>query len=195
MGFFYTFVFQSKASKMTSKELYQYVLATDVHVKSRVDTLNLIGTEDEVLKFLMKYSFEVKDPVYVNACILLQDVLDKDITRIKPYLQNYLDRVGEATNESSKRLLSRICWLVAKSKKLTLTTGQERQLVDVSMLWLSNDSKVATEAFAMDILMLLAKKYKEDVQLIAEVIEVNYASKSAAYQNKAKKFMCFCANL
>lgn len=180
---------------MTDRELYQLVLATDIHVKSRRQTLEVTGNDDDVLQFLLKYSFEINDPIHVMSSVLLQDILDKDIRRLQPYLATFLDRVEDITNGSSKRLISRICWLVAKSKKIVLSAKQERQLVDVSLLWLSNDSKVATEAFAMDILMLLGKKYKEDIQLISEVIEVNYSSRTAAYQSKAKKFMEFCSAL
>lgn len=180
---------------MTDTALYQLVLATDIHVQSRMNTLAVIGSSEEVLQFLLKYSFEIKDPIHVMSTVLLQDILDKDITRIKPYLATFLDRVEDITNESSKRLISRICWLVAKSKKVVRTSKQERQLVDVSLLWLSNDSKVATEAFAMDILMLLGKKYREDILLISEVIEVNYPHRTAAYQGKAKKFMGYSNQL
>ncbi|AJH15637.1 hypothetical protein [Myroides profundi] len=176
---------------MTHKEFYQIVLETDIHVKSRVDTLAVIGSDEEVLKFLLKYSFEYDDAIHVMSTVLLQDILDKDILRLEPYLDTFIDNAEFITNESSKRLISRICWLIAKSKKLVCTSVQEKKLVDVSLLWLSNDSKVASEAFAMDILMLLGQQYKEDLKLISEVIELNYPHRTVAYQNKAKKFMSF----
>lgn len=180
---------------MTHKELYQIVLETDIHVKSRVDTLAVIGSDEEVLKFLLKYSFEYDDAIHVMSTVLLQDILDRDILRLEPYLDTFIDNAEFITNESSKRLISRICWLVAKSKKLVCTSVQEKKLVDVSLLWLSNDSKVASEAFAMDILMLLGHQYKEDMKLISEVIELNYPHRTVAYQNKAKKFMAYSLRL
>ena len=180
---------------MTHKELYQIVLETDIHIKSRVDTLSVIGSDEEVLKFLLKYSFKYDDTIHVMSTVLLQDILDKDIFRLEPYLDTFIGNVEFITNESSKRLISRICWLIAKSKKLVCTSVQEKQLIDASLLWLSTDSKVASEAFAMDILMLLGHKYKEDMKLISEVIELNYPKRTAAYQNKAKKFMRYYSAL
>lgn len=174
---------------MTTETLYKTVLETTVHVASRERTLLIIGNSKEVVSFLIDYSFQVNDPIHVNACLLLQEIVSVDIEKILPHLAYFLEHLDKVTNESSKRLLSRLCYLLVKSKKVVLTDVQERRLVDIAMLWLVSNSKVATESFAMDILLLLSTKYKEDVLLASEIIEGNYSMKSVAYQNKAKKFL------
>lgn len=174
---------------MTNERLYKLVLETNVHVASRERTLLKIGDSEEVVTFLVHYSFQVNDPLHVNACLLLQEIIAVDIVKIRSHLEYFLAHLDKVTNESSKRLLSRICYLLVKSKKVALTPLQERRMIDMSMLWLVSNSKVATESFAMDILLLLSDKFKEEVILASEIIEGNYSTKSIAYQKKAKKFL------
>lgn len=174
---------------MTNEELYKEVLKTSVHVASRERTLLKIGNADEVVTFLLYYGFEIQDPIHVNACLLLQEIIALDLNKITPHLDYFLLHLDQVMNESSKRLLSRICYLLVKSKKVVLTPAQESRMIELSLLWLVSNSKVATESFAMDILLLLSKKFREEVVLASEIIENNYSEKSVAYQNKAKKFL------
>lgn len=174
---------------MKKEELYKLVLETNVHVASRERTLLKIGDSEEVVTFLVHYSFQVSDATHVNACLLLQEIIALDLSKIAPHLEFFLAHLDKVTNESSKRLLSRICYLLVKNKKVVLTPLQERRMVDMSMLWLVSNSKVATESFAMDILLLLSKKFTEEVVLASEIIENNYSGKSVAYQKKAEKFL------
>lgn len=175
--------------KQEYEAMYELACRADMSLKSRRETVYKLKKYDMVLDFLVKNSFKTEDKNHVIISLLLEEFLKKDAKQIKLYLDYFLQHLINITNESSKRILSGICLLILKGKSIQLNKSQKKILVDISLEWLINNSKVATECSAMEIVMHLRKEYPNEFKMVTEIAAQNYYNRTIAYQTKTKKIM------
>ncbi|MEC4113862.1 hypothetical protein VSO92_07065 [Myroides pelagicus] len=174
---------------MTKEEVYQLVCQTSIYVDSRHKTLVRLARVKEAYIYLYEFMTNVEDKHHVMASVLFEELIRFDLLKMTSILDDFLMRLDTYANESTKRLISKIGRNIVYSKQLKLSKKQKQMLVDQALDWLVSDSKVATEAFAMDIIIRLKGEFAQEFTLAKGIVEKNYVSRSAAYQSKAKKLI------
>lgn len=177
----------------TTKQFYEILRKTDAHLKARKEALKLLSVDTNGLVLLLKYTFKEGDAVQPIASYLLLDVLQQNWNLLVPHFTYFVNEVKFVKNESVKRIVSRIFVLVIEKKVLDLSFKQKEIIGNYALGWLVDNSKVATESNAMDILMYFRLNLPTLFQMGREMITVNFYSRSIAYQSKAKKYLALCS--
>lgn len=169
--------------------IYKILSKGNTSLASRKRIAETIGNQPNVISTLVEFTFDPTCKVKVLASIVLDDLAQANPRLLDDYIAFFIENLPRVTDESVKRLTSKMAVLLLEKRGDILTTQQEEQLVDQSLVWLTTETKVATEANAMQILLLLCKKFPTKAKLIAELIEVRFPEKTPAYQSKARKFL------
>lgn len=170
---------------MIEKILFQ----GNTSLASRKKVRENIEKQPNAISTLVEFTFDPTSKVKVLASIILDDLVQENPCLLDDYIVFFIENLPRVTDESVKRLTSKMTVLLLEKRGHLLTVQQEEQLVDQSLLWLTTETKVATEANAMQVILLLCKKFPTKAKLIAELIEVRYTVKTPAYQSKARKLL------
>ncbi|MGG5505786.1 MULTISPECIES: hypothetical protein [unclassified Myroides] len=162
---------------------------------SRKKVIDQLEKQENVVATLVQFTFDENCKVKVLASIVLDDLLQVNPYLLDEYISTFIEQLPSVRDESVKRLTSKMAILLVEKRSMLVHEGLEEQLLDQCLVWLTSDAKVATEANAMHIIMLLCKKFPIQAQLIAELIEVRFAEKTPAYQSKARKLLKKVSNL
>ncbi|MDR0228307.1 MAG: hypothetical protein LBI72_04510 [Flavobacteriaceae bacterium] len=174
---------------MRTQEMYDLMSKTDSHLEGRAYALSILREEEKGFDFLFKYTFVEDDPIQAISSYILDDYLCQCPLLIEPCIVKFVEQIATVKNESVKRIVSKILIRVLTKQKELLNKELKEKIVEYSLSWLVDGSKVATEANAMELLTKLRKEYAEAFAIGAEMIEINYYSRSIAYQNKGKKYL------
>ncbi|WP_410878286.1 hypothetical protein [Myroides sp. DW712] len=169
--------------------IYEILASGNTSLASRKKVRETIREQPNLIATLLGFTFDSTSKVNVIASIILDDLVQINPSLLKEYLVVFIEKLPKVTNESVKRLTSKMAVLLLEEYADLLTRQQEEQLINQSLLWLTTETKVATEANAMQIILLLHKKFPTQVKLIAELIEVRFPEKTPAYQSKARKLL------
>lgn len=177
----------------TTMQFYEILRKTDSHLKARKSALKLLSLEPDCLVLLLRYTFKEGDAVQPIASYLLLDLLQQNWNLLVPHCAYFIKGAKLVKNESVKRIVSRIFVLAIEKKVLDLTVKQKEIIGNYALGWLVDNSKVATESNAMDILMYFRVDLPTLFQMGREMITVNFYARSIAYQSKAKKYLALCS--
>jgi len=169
--------------------IYKILSKGNTSLASRKAIAEIIVDQPNVLSTLVEFTFDPTCKVNVLASIILDDLIQVNPSLIDDYVAFFIENLSCVKDESVKRLTSKLAVLVLKKRAHTLTVQQEEQLIDQSLVWLTTETKVATEANAMQIILLLCKKFPIKAKLIGELIEVRFPEKTPAYQSTARKLL------
>ncbi|MBB1148598.1 hypothetical protein H4K35_00365 [Myroides sp. NP-2] len=169
--------------------IYKILSKGNTSLASRKKIREDIEKQPNVLSTLVEFTFDPTSKVNVLASIVLDDLVQVNPHLLDDYIVFFIENLPRVTDESVKRLTSKMAVLLLEKRGHLLTVQQEEQLVDQSLVWLTTETKVATEANAMQMIVLLCKKFPTQAKLIAELIEVNYTAKTPAYQSMARKLL------
>ncbi|WP_420593296.1 adenylosuccinate lyase [Robiginitalea biformata] len=133
------------------------------------------------------------DAIGSRACWVLEFVFKKDPARLFPYLGVFIDGLSRLQEESSIRPMAKICELLAgsyykpgKGAKPPLESRHRERMAEVCFDWLIGPHKVAPKAYCMQTLYLLGEEFPWIRPELREVLKLNYAKGSAAYQARAR---------
>lgn len=169
--------------------IYKILSKGNTSLASRKKIREDIEKQPNVISTLVEFTFDPTSKVNVLASIVLDDLVQVCPRLLDDYIVFFIENLPRVTDESVKRLTSKMAILLLEKRADLLTVQQEEQLLDQSLLWLTTETKVATEANAMHIVLLLCAKFPAKAKLIVELIEVKFTSKTPAYQSKARKLL------
>lgn len=174
--------------------IYETLAAGNTSLASRKKIVETIANEPDLVAILLTFTFDRSCKVKVLASIILDDLFQKQPQILDAYLSEFITQLPLVQDESVKRLTSKIAAGLVEKRSVLFSVTLEEQVIDQSLVWLTTETKVATEANAMQIIMLLYKKFPTKAKLIGELIEVRFPEKTPAYQSKARKFLKLTVN-
>jgi hypothetical protein len=129
--------------------------------------------------------------IHVSAWWAMELTAEYDIMLFQPYIDDLLKVSRQLTNESALRSASKMCMLmirhfVAAGK---ISNSQLQQIRDLCLDWLIQDHKVATTVFAMRTLGDLRKEMPGLSAMLQDIIQKDYASKTAGYKAAARDIL------
>lgn len=136
------------------------------------------------------------DAVGSRACWVLEFVFKKDPARLFPYLEVFTAGLSRLQEESSIRPMAKICEMLAlgyykpgKGKIPPLEVRHRERMAEACFDWLIGPHKVAPKAYSMQALYLLGEEFPWIRPELREVLKLNYAGGSAAYQARARQVL------
>lgn len=136
------------------------------------------------------------DAIGSRACWVLEFVFNKDPARLFPYLETFTSGLSQLREESSIRPMAKICELLAGGyyqpghrKKPPLESHHREGMAEACFDWLIGPHKVAPKAYSMQTLYLLGEEFPWIRPELQEVLKLNYANGSAAYQARARHIL------
>ncbi len=175
--------------------IFDILAKGNTSLASRKKVINQLENHEDVVATLLQFTFDERCKVNVLASVVLDDLLQANPNLLDEYILTFIEQLAVVRDESVKRLTSKMAILLVEKRSVLFHEELEEQLLDQCLVWLTSDAKVATEANAMHIIMVLCKKFPTQAQLIAELIEIRFAEKTPAYQSKARKLLKKVNNL
>ncbi|MDR0223850.1 MAG: hypothetical protein LBI32_02180 [Myroides odoratus] len=169
--------------------IYEILAKGNTSLASRRDIIQQLSKENEVIPILIDFTFDTQSKVNVLASIVLDDLVQENPLLLDDDIERFIHQLPLVRDESVKRLTSKMTIVLVEKRQSLLNAILEEAILDQCLIWLTSETKVATEANAMHIIMRLAAKFPEQAKLIAELIEVRFAVKTPAYQSKARKLL------
>ena len=142
-----------------NSEFYNLIAKGTAHRKSRDEHTAFVLSHPEYLEDLASIGCNSKDKNHHKALWILELISIEKPEVLIPVIDPFCGALSQYKIEKAIRPSAKICFQLTKSKKVTLTTTQEEQIIETCLDWLINDVKVAPAAFAMRALFLLGKKY------------------------------------
>lgn len=169
--------------------IYEILAAGNTSLASRKKMVEMIGKQPNLISTLVAFTFDATCKVNVLASIVLDDLVQENPLLLDDDIERFIHQLSSVKDESVKRLTSKMTIVLVEKRQSLLNATLEEAILDQCLIWLTSETKVATEANAMHIIMRLAAKFPEQAKLIAELIEVRFAAKTPAYQSKARKLL------
>ncbi|MGQ8867876.1 hypothetical protein [Myroides sp. TSA_177.3] len=169
--------------------IYEILAAGNTSLASRKKMVEMIGKQPNLISTLVAFTFDATCKVNVLASIVLDDLVQENPLLLDDDIERFILQLSSVKDESVKRLTSKMTIVLVEKRQSLLNATLEEAILDQCLIWLTSETKVATEANAMHIIMRLAAKFPEQAKLIAELIEVRFAAKTPAYQSKARKLL------
>ncbi len=170
-------------------EVYEILLQGNTSRVMRSTMLSQIQQQHNAVEKLLGYLFDTTSKVQFLASIILDDWLMNEADLLDKYIDSFIEQLPKVKDESTKRLASKMALFLVKKRKDKLYHVNEESLFNQSLEWLTQNSKVATEANAIQIVTQLCEQYPQGAFIVTELIEVKYAEKTPAYQSSAKKLL------
>jgi len=182
-------MFIFNAIQLMNKEIYEALVVGNTSLASRKKIIQQLSNVAALIETLVDFTFDSKIKVNVLASIVLDDLLQADPLLLDPYIGLFIRQLPHVEDESVKRLTSKMVIVLVEKRGNLLDATLEEAILDQCLVWLTSETKVATESNAMHIIMRLAPKFPAEAKLIGELIEVRFHEKTPAYQSKARKLL------
>lgn len=168
---------------------YLQLEKSTAHRKCRDDLAFLALKNAADLKELFTIAFDVENKIHYKACWVLELVLMEKLELINPFLEHFIAVLPKYEHDGAIRSISKIVMMIAQSKVMFLNKKQQKDLIEICFLWLSNSTKVANKAYSAYALKNFGKKNTEILPLLYEILEQDYSKFSAAYQAAAREII------
>ncbi len=155
----------------------------------------------EQMGALLSMVFDTGFAYHYKAAWVLEFVLEKELSRILPFIDFFTQSLPKLTLDSALRPIAKICqWLgksyvIQKKPLFTLQISQQNciEIVHSSFDWMIGDYRVATQVYTMDTLYYFGQLPGEDFNWIhaalKNIILKNIYSGSFGYQSHGKKIL------
>lgn len=173
---------------MHTESFIQQIHSCTALLKSRKNTYAWICNNPEHIPDLFDLGLNNEHKDQHKAAWILELLLVDNLTLIQPQLAQFCKQFPGIKNETAKRSLGKIAWLLTASKTMVLNTQQKEILIETALSWLIDNTKVAAKCHAIGIILNLSPDFPDLATLAEEIIEQQYASSSPAFQNRARKF-------
>ncbi|MFD0837046.1 adenylosuccinate lyase [Mariniflexile aquimaris] len=182
---------------MTLEEFYEELSHVSATRKNRLQCAEMVLKDMSLFPKLIDIMFRVDDPTSSRAAWVFEFVCEEYIYAIIPYLDIFTSNLKSVHLDSSVRPMSKVCTFIANTyfseqpntlKKMLKPHHKER-IIEASFDWLIKDEKVAPKAYAMETLYLFGKEYSWINPELAQILEQDYATQSAAYKARAKHIL------
>lgn len=159
-------------------------------VKSRQSNTNLVLENKHLLKDLIEMATDIDGKFHYKAVWIIEQIAEKNIELLFPYLNKILDTAPIYKHESAIRGISRTINFFSKSKKVKLTETQENRIIEICFDWLINpDIRLAPKVFAIYSLEQLSKKQPWILKDLAPIVEKDAENQSPGYRAAARKIL------
>lgn len=182
---------------MTKNQLYSELSVMSSSREDRLNYANLVLNNLTLLPKLLDIAFIVNDKTSCRAAWVLEFVCKKNINALIPYFGLFTNNLKSLHLESALRPMSKICYFIASeynsmlqnNLKDALTSLHKEQITEVCFDWLIGNQKIATKAYAMDVLFLLGKDQVWVHAQLSEILQQDFSSQSAGYKVRAKRIL------
>lgn len=131
------------------------------------------------------------------ASWVFDHVMRKKLELVLPILDDFVDGLNQLKSESSIRPMAHICQMLTEAyfKKKTplfqeqISISHLERMATVCFDWLIEDHKVATKVFAMTSLFYVGEHFDWIRPELKSVLEQNFSSGSAGFQNRGAKIL------
>ncbi len=141
---------------------------------------------------LVAVAFDFDDKNHYRAFLILDFVLERKITLLTLFLDDFCERLRDIRHESASRTGARICMMAVdhhlKTKNF-LSDEHLRQIAEKSFDWLIDDSKVAVKAHAMRSLYGIGTLQEWIHPELIEILQQHFAEQSPGYRAAAKQIL------
>jgi hypothetical protein len=179
---------------VTKKELSQSLDYINATKGKRAEMATIVLSNKDLLEPLMEIAFDVDNPISSKACWILEYVAKGNLDYILPFIDVFTHKIGGLKLDSSVRPMAKICESLTKAyfsktknkTKETLTHNHLELMATACFDWLIGEHKVEAKVYSMTSLLLLGRKFEWIHPELKMILQLNYASGSAAYKARAK---------
>ena len=168
---------------------YKRIEESTAHRLNREFIRDYVLQNPEKLQYLIEIALHEKDKIHIKACWSLELIFEIKLELILPYINEFLEKIGQYKNHSAIRPVSKICMFLSKSKTIKLTENQETKIIETCLDWLIQDEKVAAKAYSMITLYNFGKKYSWINEELKTILSQDFFKHSAAYKAAAKDIL------
>ena len=168
---------------------YKIISESTAHRISREFIRDYVFENPEKLQYLMEIGLNEKDKIHIKACWSLELIFEIKSELILPYINEFIEKIGQYKNHSAIRPVSKICLFLSKSKTIKLTENQETKIIETCLDWLIQDEKVAAKAYSMITLYNFGKKYSWINEELKTILSQDFFKHSPAYKAAAKDIL------
>ncbi len=182
---------------MTASELHMFLNTGRINKPDVDQIVPRIIASPEVLPTLLREVFvhDVEDNFM--ASWVFDHVMRKKLVLVLPILDDFMDGLDQLQSESSIRPMAHICQMLTEAyfKKKTplfreqISASHLERMATICFDWLIEDHKVATKVFAMTSLFFLGERFDWIRPELKSVLEQNFSSGSAGFQNRGAKIL------
>ncbi|UWX53674.1 adenylosuccinate lyase [Maribacter litopenaei] len=152
---------------MTQQELYESLDYVDHSRDKRTQMANMVFSNPTIILPLLEVIKLTKDPISCKAAWILEVVARKKLDAIFPYLDTFVEVLGQVELESAVRPIAKVCELLTESYfseendliKQRISDSHLEKMTSACFDWLIGEHKVAAKAYSMTSLYLLGTKY------------------------------------
>lgn len=155
---------------------------------NRLRVANLVLENPSSIKHLIDIVFNITDKTSIKAAWVLEFIIKKELSLIFPFIELYSKKIKTVYFGGAVRSVAKITVLLIErnDKKPCLTKQQEQRCVETAFDWLISNHKVATKAYAMQILFFLGKKTDWIHPELKIIIQENMHNESSAYKSRGR---------
>ena len=170
-------------------EFYKQIEQGTAHRKSRDENTTFVLSHPEYLADLALIACNPKDKIHYKALWIIELISVKNTSFLTPIIDSFCTILPHYKIEKAIRPSAKICFQLVKSKTITLTAKQEKQIIETCLDWLISDAKVAPKAFAMYTLSHYAQKQDWIKEALRNAIAKDFAQQSAGYKAAAREVL------
>lgn len=174
---------------MMNLAFYKLLEESTAHRISRECIRDYVFQNPEKLQYLMEIGLNEKNKIHSKACWSLELIFEIKLELILPYINEFLEKIGQYKDHSAIRSISKICMFLSKSKTIKLSENQETKIIETCLDWLIQDEKVAAKAYSMRTLYHFSKKHSWINEELKSILSQDYFKHSAAYKAAAKDIL------
>lgn len=179
---------------MTIEQLYETLKYVDASRENRLMHAKIVLNDMSLLPQLIDVVFKVDDPISCRAAWVLEYICNEYIYGLIPYLDIFTKNLKRVHLDSAVRPVAKICEMLAKvydskqnkTMKNSLQAIHKEQIIEACFDWMIRDEKVAVKAYSMTTLFLLGKEYDWVHLELKQILQQDYAHKSAAFKARAR---------
>lgn len=165
--------------------------------EKRMQMAVLVSKNPHLVAPLLKIAFDNVNPISSKACWVLEFTAKENLPFLFQYLDRFTENIASLKLDSSVRPMAKICdYLITgyfqqkdSQVKLVLKEKHLEAIASACFDWLIGNHKVAAQAYSMNCLSLLGRKYDWIHPELKMVLEQNYSNGSAAYKARARMIL------
>ena len=182
---------------MTTEELYKELDYVDHTREKRLFYANLVIKNPDLLPKLLDIFFMVNDKISPRAAWVIEYVARRDITKLLPYIDNFISKIDTLQLDSSIRPAAKICEVLVSAYygkstspvKQILKPFHLEKIAETCFDWLIQKQKVAVKAHSMLALYLLGNQFEWIHSELKLTLEKGFKNESAAYKARARHIL------
>lgn len=164
-------------------------LELNLSIRSRELACKIIINEPIIASDLLNYIKSEDDRKQMLLICVLDYIIDDFPNYLNDNLNDFINFQKKITNETCKRVMSRIIYNLLKKSNITFTEIQKEELINIHFDWLISNSLVATRVNCISVLFELRSQADWISTELIGIIDQQILLQEPSFVSRAKKIL------